>query len=165
MKTIEVIENAMAGLKPLIDILQLHVPDGRPDFEDTRITWRDDVVVVISQKQIFSMGWLDVKQFGKDDISLMHFEYHREGDEYFLNLSPDVTLFIPVIEIDKEDSIIAHQIVKLLPGQACIIPAGVIHAPPFQNQKVEGIMLVFKRHKLDLVPVITNMPLQFQMEV
>lgn len=165
MKIIQVIDNAIEVLSPFIGMLELHTPNADPDFSSNRITWWDDEVFVTYRKQIFSMGWLDVKKFGKNNVSLSHFECHQEGNEYFINLFPEITLFIPVIEIDDEDLITDHQIVKLLPGQACIMPARMIHAPPFQNQKEKGVMLVFRRHDLDLLRVSTRNPLQFQMEV
>ncbi len=165
MKVIKVIDNAMEVLRPLIGMLEVHAPHGKSDFSNARITWWDNEILVTYQKQIFSMGWLDIKKFNTDDVSLTSFEYHKQGDEYFINLSPEVTLFIPVIEIDTESVRINHQIVKLLPGQACIMPARVIHTPPFQNQEEKGVMLVFKKHNLDLVLVSITNPLQFKMEV
>ena len=164
MEEIKVINDAMNVLGPLINMLEIHTPHGETDHSDMRITWWDDEVLVTYQKRVFSMGWLDVKKFGKNDVSLTSFEYHKQGDEYFINLFPEVTLFIPVIVVDAEDRMVDHQIVKLLPGQACIIPAGTIHAPPFQNQKEKGVMLVFKKYELDVVPVSIKKPLQFQIE-
>ena len=105
MEPIRVINDAMEVLKPLIDMLELHTPHGNSDFSNMKIAWWDDEVLVTYQKRVFSMGWLNVKKFGVNNVGLASFEYHKEGDEYFINLSPEVTLFIPVIEIDAENAI------------------------------------------------------------
>ena len=165
MEVIKVIDNAIEVLKPLIDMLELSTPNTASDYSDLQITGWDDEVVVVYRKQIFSMGWLEVRKLGKNDVSLSYFERHPVGDEYFINLFPKITLFIPVIEIDREHNIIDHQIVKLLSGQACIMPARVIHAGPFQNQKEKGVMLIFKRYNLARVSVSTRNPFRFQLEI
>jgi len=163
MIEIKVFEDALRSLTPILSIMELHRPSGKPDFQNERVVWWDNEMIVPYQKRMFSMGWLDVKKFGKDQVSEDGFEFHKEGDEFFLNFSKTATLFLPVIEVDRDNNITGRQVIKLLPGMGCVMPARVIHTPPFQNEEDIAVMLVFKKYRLDLQPVTTRKPLEFDL--
>jgi len=164
MEEIKVFKDALRFVTPILSIMELHRPSGTPKFENERIAWWDDEIIVPYQKRMFSIGWLDVKTFKKDQVSEDSFEFHKQGDEFFLNLSKTATLFLPVIEVDRGNNIVVHQIVELWPKASCVMPARVIHTPPFQNQEDIATVLVFKKYSLDLEPVVTKKPLEFDLK-
>ncbi len=161
MEIIETIEDANVSLKPLVELFGLEQPQGDPEFSNERIQWWGSAGIVNVSNSKFIIGWLNVLKYGKDDVSLVDFEVHPKQNEYFYNDSETV-LFLPVIEVNGT-TVIDQQIIELYPGSACIMPAGVVHAPPFQNDAGTATMLVVVNKEVKIDPVKANKPVEFDM--